>query len=83
MGLKGYRLWFMGQLDSNVQSPTEAAARSALSAAICRRLPLTLFFAPAAATPGDCLLIAYPPPTPAPTPGPAAAPAPTPAVAVS
>jgi hypothetical protein len=24
MGLKGYRLWAMGQLDSNVQSPTEA-----------------------------------------------------------
>jgi hypothetical protein len=23
MGLKGYRLWVMGQLDSNVQSPTE------------------------------------------------------------
>jgi hypothetical protein len=21
MGLKGYRLWVMGQLDSNVQSP--------------------------------------------------------------
>jgi hypothetical protein len=26
MGLKGYRLWVMGQLDSNVQSPTEDAA---------------------------------------------------------
>jgi hypothetical protein len=26
MGLKGYRLWVMGQLDSNVQSPTEVAA---------------------------------------------------------
>jgi hypothetical protein len=25
MGLKGYRLWVMGQLDSNVQSPTAAA----------------------------------------------------------
>jgi hypothetical protein len=24
MGLKGYRLWVMGQLDSNVQSPTAA-----------------------------------------------------------
>jgi hypothetical protein len=24
MGLKGYRLWVMGQLDSNVQSPTTA-----------------------------------------------------------
>jgi hypothetical protein len=27
MGLKGYRLWVMGQLDSNVQSPTAAASR--------------------------------------------------------
>jgi hypothetical protein len=26
MGLKGYRLWVMGQLDSNVQSPTAAPA---------------------------------------------------------
>jgi hypothetical protein len=25
MGLKGYRLWVMGQLDSNVQSPTTTA----------------------------------------------------------
>jgi hypothetical protein len=25
MGLKGYRLWAMGQLDSNVQSPTTVA----------------------------------------------------------
>jgi hypothetical protein len=25
MGLKGYRLWVMGQLDSNVQSPTSSA----------------------------------------------------------
>jgi hypothetical protein len=24
MGLKGYRLWVMGQLDSSVQSPTAA-----------------------------------------------------------
>jgi hypothetical protein len=24
MGLKGYKLWVMGQLDSNVQSPTTA-----------------------------------------------------------
>jgi hypothetical protein len=24
MGLKGYRLWVMGQLDSNLQSPTAA-----------------------------------------------------------
>jgi hypothetical protein len=27
MGLKGNRLWVMGQLDSNVQSPTAASAR--------------------------------------------------------
>jgi hypothetical protein len=26
MGLKGYRLWVMGQLDSNVHSPTAASA---------------------------------------------------------
>jgi hypothetical protein len=26
MGLKGYRLWVMGQLDSNVQSPTAVTA---------------------------------------------------------
>jgi hypothetical protein len=25
MGLKGYRLWVIGQLDSNLQSPTEHA----------------------------------------------------------
>jgi hypothetical protein len=25
MGLKGYRLWVMGQLDSNVQRPTASA----------------------------------------------------------
>jgi hypothetical protein len=28
MGVKGYRLWAMGQLDSNVQSPTPVAAAS-------------------------------------------------------
>jgi hypothetical protein len=27
MGLKGYRLWVMGQLDSNVQSPTAHQVR--------------------------------------------------------
>ena len=27
MGLKGYRLWVMGQLDSNVQRPTEFLQR--------------------------------------------------------
>jgi hypothetical protein len=26
MGLKGYRLWVMGQLDFNVQSPTTGPA---------------------------------------------------------
>jgi hypothetical protein len=29
MGLKDYRLWVMGQLDSNVQSPTEELPRRA------------------------------------------------------
>jgi hypothetical protein len=29
MGLKGYRLWVMGQLDSNAQSPTAVAPTSA------------------------------------------------------
>jgi hypothetical protein len=28
MGLKGYRLWAMGQLDSNVQSPAVRVRRS-------------------------------------------------------
>jgi hypothetical protein len=28
MGLKGYRLWVMGQLDSNVQRPTLARTPS-------------------------------------------------------
>jgi hypothetical protein len=28
MGLKGYGLWVMGQLDSNVQSPTVASVVS-------------------------------------------------------
>jgi hypothetical protein len=38
MGLKGYRLWAMGKLDSNVQSPTTAASNlgwySSLSARV-------------------------------------------------
>jgi hypothetical protein len=34
MGLKGYRLWVMGQLDSNVQSPTSAPATFFSSATI-------------------------------------------------
>jgi hypothetical protein len=29
MGLKGYRLWVMSQLDCNVQSPTTDACASA------------------------------------------------------
>jgi hypothetical protein len=33
MGLKGYRLWIMGQLDSNVQSPTVTASSAAAAAA--------------------------------------------------
>jgi hypothetical protein len=33
MVLKGYRLWVMGQLDSNVQSPTAGASSTAFSAA--------------------------------------------------
>jgi hypothetical protein len=28
MGLKGYRLWVMGQLDSNAQSPTSDSTSS-------------------------------------------------------
>jgi hypothetical protein len=28
MGLKGYRLWVMGRLDSNVQSPTTSPSPS-------------------------------------------------------
>jgi hypothetical protein len=33
MGLKGYRLWVMCQLDSNVQSPTTGRAAAAAAAA--------------------------------------------------
>jgi hypothetical protein len=33
MGLKGYRLWVMGQLDSNVQSPTSLSSIHAAHAA--------------------------------------------------
>jgi hypothetical protein len=41
MGLKGYRLWAMGQLDSNVQSPAavrprEVADPSRLGGRVCR-----------------------------------------------
>jgi hypothetical protein len=34
MGLKGYRLWVMGQLDSNVQSPTESNPLTASRATV-------------------------------------------------
>jgi hypothetical protein len=34
MGLKGYRLWVMGQLDSNLQRPTSATAFSAFTRAL-------------------------------------------------
>jgi hypothetical protein len=34
MVLKGYRLWVMGQLDSNVQSPTAAPLGSCSHAAL-------------------------------------------------
>jgi hypothetical protein len=39
MGLKGYRLWAMGQLDSNLQSPTAAKApfRAGKSAGVSAR----------------------------------------------
>jgi hypothetical protein len=33
MRLKGYRLWVMGQLDSNVQSPTVGGKRMGEAAA--------------------------------------------------
>jgi hypothetical protein len=36
MGLKGYRLWVMGQLDSNVQRPT-VQARVAHRLAVVRQ----------------------------------------------
>jgi hypothetical protein len=49
MGLKGYRLWAMGQLDSNVQSPTSSAffcAAAALSArcAFCQGVAVHVAF---------------------------------------
>jgi hypothetical protein len=39
MGLKGYRLWVMGQLDSNVQSPTGVHCKRS---AVCPSLAKTL-----------------------------------------
>jgi hypothetical protein len=38
MGLKGYMLWDIGQLDSNVQSPTVGAARVPRAAVVVLRL---------------------------------------------
>jgi hypothetical protein len=37
MGLKGYRLWVMGQLDSNVQRPTSwhSSMHGSLNVAMC------------------------------------------------
>jgi hypothetical protein len=37
MGLKGCRLWVMGQLDSNVQSPTLSPSLSVFTAAATSR----------------------------------------------
>jgi hypothetical protein len=37
MGLKGYRLWDMGQLDSNVQSPTVPRPRQPVHGDVARR----------------------------------------------
>jgi hypothetical protein len=36
MGLKGYRLWVMGQLDSNMQSPTACASFTSDFASVAR-----------------------------------------------
>jgi hypothetical protein len=50
MGLKGYRLWVMGQLDSNVQSPTTMV--------ISRGLPRTPPRKPSPITDENLLLVA-------------------------
>jgi hypothetical protein len=43
MGLKCYRLWVMGQLDSNVQSPTSTRFKSdTASKRLCRALKAAL-----------------------------------------
>jgi hypothetical protein len=36
MGLKGFMLWVMGQLDSNVQSPTAGLGAAAAGERLCR-----------------------------------------------
>jgi hypothetical protein len=41
MGLKGYRLWAMGQLDSNVQSPTPVHRGHQLAQAAVHRAELS------------------------------------------
>jgi hypothetical protein len=38
MGLKGFRLWVMGQLDSNVQSPAALARRQHQRAELLHQL---------------------------------------------
>jgi hypothetical protein len=43
MGLKGYRLWVMNQLDSNVQSPT--SCRESISMVACAVLDSDRFVA--------------------------------------
>jgi hypothetical protein len=37
MGLKGYRLWVMGQLDSNVRRPTANGMRSGVISTMSAR----------------------------------------------
>jgi hypothetical protein len=39
MGLKGYRLWVMGQLDSNVQRPTAQERVPAVAAKVAFENP--------------------------------------------
>jgi hypothetical protein len=39
MGLKGYRLWGMGQLDSNVQSPATLKPRECTSSSLVENVP--------------------------------------------
>jgi hypothetical protein len=47
MGLKGYRLWVMGKLDSNVQSPTttQPKVHSEITSSFgCRSVALQVAF---------------------------------------
>jgi hypothetical protein len=44
MGLKGYGLWAMGQLDSTLQRPTSNARASALACAVASFMMLIIFF---------------------------------------